>query len=280
MQRVGRIAVHRAQAIAEFRQPTTKRDLRAFLGSVGYYRRFIPKFTDYSALLTPATLAKALGNVRWSQEMLGAFHHLRKSLCNYCVLTVPCLSDVFQLHTDASGIGIGSVLNVVRDGAQYSVAFYSRQLKGAKHRYSAIELEALAVVESIKHFAHFLFGASFTVLTDHRLTSLLTSNRRLQGMALKIMQYDVCIQYREGSRNENADGLSRQSWESLESEEMEHPVMEDDEIDEADTEEDSVVDPDDAEIAAFLPGTGLHEGGCGATHRTVAEIPGGGAGCT
>ncbi len=121
------------------------------------------------------------------------------------------------------------------------------------------------MVESIKHFAHFLFGASFTVLTDHRpLTSPLTSktlNRRLQGMALKIMQYDVCIQYREGSRNGNADGLSRQSWESLESEEMEHPVMEDDEIDEADTEEDSVADPDDAEIATFLPGAGLREGG-------------------
>ncbi len=112
----GRIAVpeHRAQAMAEFSQPTTKRDLRAFLGSVGYYRRFIPNFADYSALLTPATSAKAPGNVRWSQEMLGAFHHLRKSLCNYCVLTVPCLSDVFQLYTDASGIGIGSVLNVVR----------------------------------------------------------------------------------------------------------------------------------------------------------------------
>ncbi len=268
--------------MAEFRQPTTKRDLKAFLGSVGYYRRYIPNFADYSALLKPATSAKAPGNVRWSQEMQGVFHHLRKSLCNYCVLTVPCLSDVFQLHTDASRIGIGSVLNVIRDGAEYPVASYSRQLKGAECHYSATELEALAVVESIKHFAHFLLGTSFAVLTDHRpLTSLLTSktsNRRLQGMALKIMQYDVCIQYREGSRNGNADGLSRQSWESLENEEMEHPVMEDDEIHEADTEEDSMADPDETEIAAFLPGIGLREGGCGATHRTDAGIPGGGAG--
>ncbi len=59
---------------------------------------------------------------------------------------------------------------------------------------------------------------------------------------------------------------------------MEHPMMEDYEIDEADTGEDSVADPDDAEIVAFLPGAGLHEGGCGATQRTVAGIPGGGAG--
>ena len=43
-------------------------------------------------------------------------------------------------------------------------------------RYSATELEALAVCESVKHFSHFLYGATFTVLTDHKpLTALLTS---------------------------------------------------------------------------------------------------------
>ena len=64
--------------------------------------------------------------------MLGAFHHLCKSLCSHCVLTVPCLLDIFQLHTDASGVGVGSVLNVIRDGVEYPVAFYSRQLRGAE----------------------------------------------------------------------------------------------------------------------------------------------------
>ncbi len=72
------------------------------------------------------------------------------------------------------------------------------------------------MVVSIEHFSHFLYGASFTVLTDHRpLTSLLTSktlNRRLRGMVLKIMQYNVSIFYRQGTKNRNADGLSRQSW--------------------------------------------------------------------
>ena len=79
----------------------------------------------------------------------------------------------------------------------------------------ATELEALAVLEAIKYFQHFLCGASFTVLTNHKpLTSLLSSknlNRRLQGMALKLMLYDVNILYRKGVDNSNADGLSRQA---------------------------------------------------------------------
>jgi len=40
-------------------------------------------------------------------------------------------SDLFQLRTDALGVGIGSVLNVIREGVEYLAAFYSCQLKGA-----------------------------------------------------------------------------------------------------------------------------------------------------
>ncbi len=137
-----------------------------------------------------------------------------------------------------------------------------RQLRGAEKRYSATELEALAVVASIQHFAHFLFGASFTVLTDHNpLTSLLSSkslNRRLHGMALKIMQFDVTILYREGTQNGNADGLSRQSWSDKTDDEKSTPV----DVMEDDKEEICATD-----CAAFLPDAGLCRGGCGNTHR-------------
>ncbi len=103
----------RVHVMAEFRQPTTKKDLYAFLESIGYYRKFSPRFSDHSALLTPATSGTAPGKVVWSQEMLDAFQSLRKSLCNHCVLTVPSVSDTFQLHTDASRVGVGAVLNVI-----------------------------------------------------------------------------------------------------------------------------------------------------------------------
>ena len=71
-------------------------------------------------------------------------------------LNVLLASDRFLLHTDTSGLGAGCVLNVCRDGEILPAAFYSRQLQGAEVRYSATELEALAVVESIKHFLHYL----------------------------------------------------------------------------------------------------------------------------
>ena len=53
----GRVAVpeDRASAIANYVQPTTKKGVRAFLETAGYYRRFIPKFGAIAAPLTQLT---------------------------------------------------------------------------------------------------------------------------------------------------------------------------------------------------------------------------------
>ena len=95
------------------------------------------------------------------------------------------------------------------------MAFYSRQLRGAEQRYSATELEGLAIYCSVMYFAHFLYGHTFTVFTDHKaLVALRTSkvlNRRLQGWTLKLQGFDFEVIYRQGKLNGNADGLSRQA---------------------------------------------------------------------
>ena len=93
------------------------------------------------------------------------------------------------------------------------MAFYSAQLQGAQTRYSATELEALAIVKSIKHFNHILWGRKFYVVTDHKaLTSLMSSkklNNRLQGWVLHLQQYNFDIIYNPGEEQLDADMLSR-----------------------------------------------------------------------
>ena len=71
----------------------------------------------------------------------------------------------------------------------------------------------------MEHFAHYLYGRSFTIYTDHKaLCSLLSSktfNRWLQRFALKLQPWDVNIVYKPGRDNGNADGLSRQEWQEM-----------------------------------------------------------------
>ena len=214
----GELAVpkHRATAMAEFILPKTKRQLRSFLGAASYYRRFIQNFARFSSLLSPGTSKFAPGVVVWDGERLEAFNHLKVCLVDVCVLTIPSQEDCFVLHTDASGAGIGATLNVLREDGEKPVAYFSKQLQGAQKRYSATELEGLAMFKAIHFFDHFLYGQKFTVVTDHRaLIYLLQSrrlNKRLHGWMLNLLDFCFEIQYRPGSRNQDADGLSRQAW--------------------------------------------------------------------
>ena len=58
-----------------------------------------------------------------------------------------------------------------------TIAYASRFLNKCEQRYSVNELELLGVVWSCEYFRHYLYGAEFTVLTDHKaLLSLMNSH--------------------------------------------------------------------------------------------------------
>jgi len=214
----GTLAVpkHRADALANFRQPRTKKELRSFLGTASYYRQFIPGFAAWSSALTPATSLKSPLRVCWSEEMTSAFSKLKTSLCDSCVLVIPSSEDVFVLHTDASGRGIGACLHVVRKDRELPAGFFSRQLRGAEKNYSVTELESLAILAALKHFEFHVYGKEITVVTDHKPCLALLGgvglNKRLLRFALALQQFHITIIHRPGAVHCNADGMSRQSW--------------------------------------------------------------------
>ena len=202
----------RVRAIREYKRPKTKKDIQRFLGTMNYYRRFIPNLADHSSSLTEATRKTAPEVVEWTNRRKEDFVYLCSALADKCLLHVPVPSDSFILQTDTSGHGIGGVLSVCRNGEELLVAFHSRQLKTAERNYSATDLEGLAVVDSVHHFEVYLSGRKFVIDTDHRALTFLQSAKQLSGRlyrwALLLQGFDFNIQY----INQNADGLSRQAW--------------------------------------------------------------------
>ena len=71
----GRVSVPEAkvEAIRRFVKPKTKKDLQAFLGTSGYYRRFISHYAEHSFHLTSATKKAALNTIVWTDEMCAEF---------------------------------------------------------------------------------------------------------------------------------------------------------------------------------------------------------------
>ena len=203
----------KVQAVKDFAMPRTKKGVRQFLGLTGYYRRFIPKFAEHSYHLTEATKKAAPDRVVCSDLMYDEFVYLKSVLCSVPTLTLPVPADSFVLQTDASGVGLGAVLSVVREEVEYPVAFYSKKLLPRERQYSASELEALAVVVAVGHFEAYLITHPFTIVTDHRALTFLNSaqhrNGRLARWAIKLQPFTFSIRYRPGRLHINADTLSR-----------------------------------------------------------------------
>ncbi|XP_042865110.1 uncharacterized protein LOC122248852 [Penaeus japonicus] len=201
------------QKIKEAPRPTTKKQVRSFLGLTGYYRNFVPNFAVLALPLFDLLKKHAPNKVPWGDEQEGAFNSLKKLLCKQPILQLPNFQKPFILRTDASQDGVGAVLMQETDGEIYPVAYHSRKLKPAERNYSTIEKELLAVVDGIKKYYFYLYGDKFLLETDHMpLESLRTSknaNARLMRWALYLQQFNFAIRYIKGSANVGADFLSR-----------------------------------------------------------------------
>ena len=101
------------RAILEYPPPSSKREIKRFLGMVGFYRKFV---NNFATLAEPITrLLKKGEKMIWSEDCQTVFEQLKAILYNPPVLKSPDFSKPFKIAVDASDVGIGSVL--LQEGA-------------------------------------------------------------------------------------------------------------------------------------------------------------------
>jgi len=86
--------------------------------------------------------------------------------------------------------------------------------KRAEQRYSATEMEALAVAATMENFNYYMYGKEFVVYTDHKpLLQFLSSdklNPRLRRISYKLQHWMLTLEYLPGDAKTFVDALSRE----------------------------------------------------------------------
>lgn len=199
---------NKVEAIVKFPIPRTNKEIKSFLGLVGYYRKFIRDFAKIAKPMTKFLKKDKHVNVHDS-EFVNAFNKLKLLITSDPILRYPDFSKVFTLTTDASNFALGAVLS--QEGRP--TCYASRTLNEHECNYSTIEKELLAIVWATKYFRPYLFGRKFIVRTDHKplqwLHGLKEPNSKLQRWKTKLGEFNFEVEYLAGKENQVADALSR-----------------------------------------------------------------------
>jgi hypothetical protein len=162
----------KVEAILAHPRPGSLQELQGFLGTVNFYRRFLPAAAKLLRPLTDALRGgkAAREQIEWSAEMEEAFSATKHALAKAALLAHPSPGAEVALMVDASGYHVGAALQqrTSAEAAWQPLGFYSKKLDSAQRRYSAFDRELLACSSGIQHFRHMLDGRPFAVYTNHK----------------------------------------------------------------------------------------------------------------
>lgn len=192
--------------IQKWPTPQSVTELRSFLGLAGYYRRFIK---GYGIICRPLFDALKKQAFSWGDRQQEAFTSIKNIMSSPPVLALPDFSQPFILEADASGSGIGAVL--MQGGRP--ISSLSKTLGPKAMALSTYEKEAMAILEAIKKWKHYLASTSVIIRTDQQSLKYIHEQRLVEGiqhkLLVKLLGFNYKVEYKRGMENRVADAISR-----------------------------------------------------------------------
>lgn len=207
-------SLEKTEAVMKYPEPKNLKELHSFIGMCSYFRKFINSFAQIARPLTE--LLKKDREFEFNSEQRRSFNILKECLVTKPVLRIYDSKLHTELHTDASCQAYSAILMQKNDdGKLHPVHYMSRKTTEAQSKYTSYELEALAIIEGVKKFRHYLFGIHFIIVTDCKAFQM-TLNKKELAMSTRVARwimllqdYDFEIVHREGSKMKHTDALSR-----------------------------------------------------------------------
>ena len=206
------------EALVKMPPPQDVTGVRKFLGFVGYYCKFIPRYSDVARPLT--SLTRKDTPFRWTTLCQEAFEMLKGFLLEEPVLKYPNLDRPYVLYTDASKYAWAGVLTQAYrhtvDGVEkeihHPITYVSGLFRGPQINWAALVKEAYAIYMATRKLHYYISNSDTTIRSDHMpLRSFLlknTKNATVNNWAVSIEDYQLKFEYIKGVKNTLADTMS------------------------------------------------------------------------
>ena len=203
------------EAIKKMLVPKNLKEVKQFLGLIGYYCKFVPHFADISWPLKRLTQRNT--KFEWTKQCKKSFNHLREMLMQYPILRYPNLNKEYFLYTDASRIGWSGVLTQEYSDEKgklkfHPICYVSRQFRGSQINLAALTKEAYAIYMVVRQLSFYITDANVFVRSDYlplkKFLQKQTMNSKVNNWAVELEQYNLKLDWIPGSKNLLADSLS------------------------------------------------------------------------
>ena len=156
----------KTHAIQNMNPPTTPKQVRAFLGLVGYYSKFIKGFAKIAK--PPTVLTRQQVKFDWTPEHQEAFIHLKETIVQAPILHYPKPNKTYIVYIVASDDACRAQLSQEHNRTEFPVAFLSHTFTETQCKWSTTEQQAFGVYYTITKWNYYLQGADIIVLNDHK----------------------------------------------------------------------------------------------------------------
>ena len=144
-------------SIQKMLSPKTSKEVKQFLGLIGYYRKFVPRFSDLAQPLNALTRKDV--EFEWTPMCQESFELLKASLIMEPILTYPDPNLPCVLFTDASKYTWACVLTQEKTHMfeekevkiLHPIMYMSGLFRGSQINWACLTKEAYAIYISIKN---------------------------------------------------------------------------------------------------------------------------------
>ncbi|XP_060889148.1 uncharacterized protein LOC132960171, partial [Labrus mixtus] len=187
------VSSKRVSAVLNIPKPHTKKQLKSFLGILGYSRPWIMDFAPRARPLQDMLLQAAPEHLQWTEDAETAFTDLKQALSQAPALGLPDYSKPFQLYVHERNGFASGVLTQQHGSNKRPVGYYSTRLDNTELGLPPCLRAVAAAAFMVRTVSDLVLDSQCELYVPHAVSALLTRASTQHLSAARQSHYELLL---------------------------------------------------------------------------------------